>query len=167
MARLKVFGGIAALFVLAGLAQAGEPAVELKIVKLGALDEAIAKHKGKIVVVDFWATFCIPCKAEFPNLVKMHRERAKNGVVCMSVTVDDADDKAAALKFLQKEQAAFENFLIDEPAEAYQKHYDFGAVPLILVYGKDGKLVKKFNATNKETAFTYKDVRQVVESLLK
>ncbi|MFL5339192.1 MAG: TlpA family protein disulfide reductase [Gemmataceae bacterium] len=167
MTRSTMLCGIAALFLLAGVAAAGEPAVELKVVKLGALDEAIAKHKGKIVVVDFWATFCIPCKAEFPNLVKMHQERARDGVVCMSVTVDDTDDQAAALKFLQKQQATFENFLIDEPAETYQKHYDFGAVPLILVFGKDGKLVKKFNAKSKDTAFTYKDVRQVVESLLK
>jgi len=147
--------------------RAGDPEVDLKVVKLDALNEAVAKHKGKIVVVDFWATFCIPCKEEFPNLVKLHRERARDGVVCVSVTVDDPDDKAAALKFLRQQKATFQNFLLDESPEKYQKHFGFGAVPVVLVYGKDGKLVKKFNGDKPENAFTYKDVRKLVESLLK
>jgi len=148
------------------LGRADEPAVEIKSVKLDGLTDAIAKHKGKVVVVDFWATYCVPCKAEFPNLVKMHQELGRDGVVAISVTIDEPDEKAAALKFLREKKAAFENFLLDEPAEVYQKKFDIGPVPAVLVYGRDGKLVKRFNAVDKESAFTYKDVRKLVESLI-
>jgi len=141
--------------------------VEIKVVKLNGLQKAVADQKGKIVVVDFWATFCIPCKEEFPNLVKLHADHGKKGVVCISVSVDDPEDKDAALKFLKKEKATFLNLLLDEAPEKYQKELNFASVPTVLVYGKDGKLVKKFNATKPEEAFTYKDIRKVVEELLK
>jgi len=154
-----LLGGVA-------LGRADEPAVELKSVKLDGLTDAIAKHKGKVVVVDFWATFCVPCKAEFPNLVKMHQALGRDGVVAISETIDDTDDKAAPPKSPRGKKATIQNFLLDEPAEVYQKKFDIGPVPAVLVYGRDGKLAKKFNAVDKETAFTYKDVRNLVESLI-
>ena len=152
--------------VVAAPIRAGEK-VELQTVTSEALESVIAKHKGKIIVVDFWGTFCIPCKQEFPNLVKLHQEQGKDGVVCISVTVDDPDDKTAALKFLTQKKAEFENFLLDEPAEKYQKRWGFTSVPTVLVYGRDGKLVKKFNSDKPENLFTYKDVRKLVDELLK
>lgn len=140
--------------------------VDVKVVKLAGLRKAVAEHKGKIVVVDFWATFCIPCKEEFPNLVKLHHDHGKNGVVCISVSVDDPEDKDAALKFLKKSKAVFQNLLLDETPELYQKELNFASVPTVLVYGRDGMLVKKFNATKPAEAFTYKDIRKLVEELL-
>lgn len=158
----------AAFVVLFGAASAtSAEEVEIQVVKLSGLQKAVADQKGKIVVVDFWATFCIPCKEEFPNLVKLHADHGPKGVVCISVSVDDPEDKDAALKFLRKEKATFLNLLLDEAPEKYQKELNFASVPTVLVYGKDGKLVKKFNATKPEEAFTYKDIRKVVEELLK
>jgi thiol-disulfide isomerase/thioredoxin len=163
---LMYFVALTFSLTLLGVPARAEDKVDLQLVKLNALQSAIAKHKGKIVVVDFWATFCIPCKAEFPNLVKIHNEQGKD-VVCISVTVDDADDKAAALKFLTDKKATFENFLLDEPAELYQKKLEFTSVPTVLVYDKDGKLAKKFNGDKPDNVFTYKDVRKLVDELLK
>ena len=151
--------------LLAEPAARAEDKVEIKTIKFKDFDAAVAAHKGKIVVVDFWATFCIPCKKEFPNLVKIHNEQGSAGVVCMSVTVDDPEDSDKALKFLKQQKAAFANFLLDEPAEAYQKRFGFGAVPCVLVFGKDGKVARKFTADENE--FSYKDVRKTVNELLK
>lgn len=161
---MKNIFALLSVIALAGIVHA-EDKVELNTIKLKGLHEAIAAHKGKIVVVDFWATFCIPCKKEFPNLVKLHKEHGDKGLVCISVTVDDPEEMERALKFLTQQKAAFPNYLLDEPAETYQKELGFGAVPCVMVYGKDGKLVKKFTADEKE--FTYKEVREFVDSLLK
>src|SRR5260221_8864246 len=155
------------ILILVPAARADEPKVELASVKLAALKDAIAKHKGKVVVVDFWATFCVPCQAEFPNLVKLNKDLAGRGVACISVTIDDADDKAAALKFLKKRGAAFENYHLDENEKVYQKEFGFASVPTVLVYGKDGALAKKFNADKDENKFTYKDVRKLVDEIIK
>lgn len=138
--------------------------VTLKRVTASELDQAIAAHRGKIVVVDFWATYCVPCKKEFPNLVAIHKQHAGK-VVAVSVTVDDEEDAEKALKFLQQQKATFQNFLLLEPAKVYQQRYQFIAVPCVLVFGKDGKLVRRFSSDDEE--FTYKDVHAVLNSLLK
>jgi thiol-disulfide isomerase/thioredoxin len=154
---------IAALVIgcsLPGLASAAD--VTLETVKLSQFHETVAKHKGKVVVIDFWATFCVPCMKEFPNLVELHRKYADKGLVCISVSVDFPEDKDRALKFLKDKQATFTNLLLDEEADLWQKELDFTAVPAILVYGKDGKLAKKFFADSPKTAFDYSDVRKLV-----
>lgn len=140
-----------------------EDKVTLKRVSASELDDAIAAHRGKIVVVDFWATYCAPCKKEFPNLVQIHKQYAGK-VVAVSVTVDDEEDADKALKFLKQQNATFENYLLAEPAKVYQQRYQFIAVPCVLVFGKDGKLVRRFSSDDEE--FTYKDVNKLIESLI-
>jgi hypothetical protein len=99
--------------------------------------------------------------------VKLHKDLSDKGVACISVTIDDVDDKAAALKFLQKQGATFENYHLTEDEKVYQREFGFVSVPTVLVYGKDGALAKKFNADKKENEFTYKDVRKLVEEMIK
>jgi hypothetical protein len=94
----------------------------------------------------------------------MHHKYAKDGLVCLSVSVDDKDDKDKTLAFLQKQKAVFANYLIDEPGEVWEKRLDAGAPPTVLVYGRDGQRVKKFTT---EDPFTYADVEKVVMPLLK
>ena len=93
----------------------------------------------------------------------MHNTYAKDGLVCMSVSVDDKDDKDKGLAFLQKQHATFENYLIDEPAAVWQKQFDVAAPPAVLVFGRDGQRLKKFG----EEQFTYEDVEKFVAPLLK
>src|SRR5262249_33508107 len=59
--------------------------VELTPARLKQIESDIAAQKGKIVVLDIWAEFCPPCKEEFPNLVRLSRAHAGDGVVCMSL----------------------------------------------------------------------------------
>jgi thiol-disulfide isomerase/thioredoxin len=157
--------------LLVPLAQSEPPAtdkVELKKIKLTELDDAIAKHKGKFVIIDFWADYCVPCKAEFPNLVRLHRDHAKDGLVCMSVTVDLPEDAPKALKFLESKKATFENYIIDEKkqGETHEK-WGFGAVPAVMIFGKDGKIAKKFTNDDPCNQFDYKDVDKYLAPLLK
>jgi thiol-disulfide isomerase/thioredoxin len=139
--------------------------VELKAIKLAELTEAINAHKGKIVVVDVWATFCPPCKAEFPHLVELHHKYAKD-VVCMSVTVDEEKDKDAALKFLKKQEATFLNYQVDYGD--LQNDWVFSGVPVVRVYSPSGKVAEQFtNSDPDKKAFTYAEVEQAVQKLLK
>src|SRR5262245_28075679 len=125
---MKKLCACAIALVFAGAVRAEEK-IDLKVVKFAGLEKAIADAKGKVVVVDFWATFCAPCKKEFPNLVQLHKQYGPEKIVCMSVTVDEPEDRDKALRFLTQQKATFANFLLDEPAEDYQKRFHFGAVP--------------------------------------
>jgi thiol-disulfide isomerase/thioredoxin len=143
-------------------AKPNDTAADIQVVKYNQLIDAVHAHKGKIVVVDVWATFCIPCMKEFPHLVELHQEHAKDGVVCMSVSVDDPEKKAAALKFLQSKGATFQNFLLDEEAEVWQKKWESNGVPIVFVFGRDGTKAARF-----VDEVDYKDVKAKVEELLK
>jgi hypothetical protein len=95
----------------------------------------------------------------------MHHKYARDGLVCTSVAVDDKDDLDKDLKFLRDQKAEFASYLIDEPAEVWQKKLDVAAPPAVIVFGRDGKRVKTF--TSEEGPVTYGDVEKLVAPLLK
>jgi len=182
--RIGLLAGSLLLAGLAGLlgmesSQADDKAkVTLEITDWDSVVGKIAAHKGKIVVLDAWSTSCPPCMKEFPNLVKMNAKYGGKQVVCMSLSCDYAGIKnkppefyrERVMKFLDKEQATFENLMASDEAEVVFDKLKIASIPAVLVYGKDGKLAKCFNndnATTDEEAFTYADVSKFVEELLK
>jgi thiol-disulfide isomerase/thioredoxin len=90
--------------------------VTLQSIKLDQLIAAIKAQKGKVVILDIWGVYCIPCKKEFPRLVKLHEKHAKDGLVCMSLCVDNQEDRPAALKFLKARKATFAIYFFEESA---------------------------------------------------
>lgn len=158
-------GCLAMLAVGGSARQDPTPAVELRPLKYDALIDLVKQNKGKVVVVDFWADFCIPCKREFPNLVRLHREHKDQGLAAISVALDDpADDKARAraLKFLQAQQATFPNILLDEQPEVWQKKLEVDGPPVVYVFGRSGRLEKKFAGE-----VNYREIEELVLRLLK
>ncbi len=154
--------------------------VAVKILNWDETQEIVKKHKGKIVVLDVWSTSCDPCMKEFPNLVKLHKAHGKD-VICMSASTDYAGSKnkppeyykERVLKFLQEQDATFDNVLLNVPSDELFEKIDLSSIPAVYVYGRDGKLVKRFdsesaeNLKTNEEAFTYADVNKVVDGLLK
>jgi thiol-disulfide isomerase/thioredoxin len=164
--RLSVLLAAAALLVVHAT-EAGAPAeVKLQVVKRTGLDAELKKLRGKVVVLDVWADFCLPCKQEFPHLVALHKKYAGKGLVCVSVSVDEADQHAAALKFLKSRGATFPNYRLDEPPPGWQEHFDIYGPPAVFVYGRDGKLAGRFDHNDVNKTFTYKDVEKLVQKVL-
>lgn len=139
--------------------------VKLEVVTYEQLEAAIKKHAGKVVVLDVWADFCVPCKREFPNLVNLHKRYARDGVVCVSVSVDKVAKKAAALEFLRSKGAAFTNYLVDGGGELWDR-WDFKGVPAVFVFDQQGKRVGNFTGDDPDKQFTYPDVEKLVQKLI-
>jgi hypothetical protein len=96
----------------------------------------------------------------------MHERYAKDGLVCTSVSVDDVEDKDRVLTFLKSKKATFANYLLDEKAEVWQNEWEFTAPPAVLVYGRNGKLARKFDNDDPNNPFDYADVEPLVQKLL-
>lgn len=145
-----------------------EAVVELKTVKYDQLTEAVRAHKGKVVVMDVWASVCEPCKKEFPRLLELHRRYGPDGVVCLSVSVDQPKDAGEALAFLQNQKATFPNYRLEEEVSYWQDKWNIGTIPAVFVFDRDGQRVGKFTREDPENQFTYEgDVEPLVRKLLK
>ena len=77
-----------------------------------AVEKAIADAKGKVVLIDCWATWCGPCVQSFPELVAKHRKYKDQGLFVISLSLDEKEKIRDVEKFLQRRQANFTNFLL-------------------------------------------------------
>jgi thiol-disulfide isomerase/thioredoxin len=141
--------------------------VRLAIKNHDQLMELIATKRGKIVVVDVWSTFCDPCVKEFPGLVRLHKKYAPEKIACLSLCVNFSglgkpeDEIEEPLQFLKAQGAVFDNVLSSEPDETLYKKLKIATVPTILVFGRDGKLLKAF-----ENEVKYSEVEAFIVPLL-
>jgi cytochrome oxidase Cu insertion factor (SCO1/SenC/PrrC family) len=95
----------------------------------------------------------------------MHQELAKDGLVVISLSVDDADEKAAALKFLQDQKATFQNFILedkDRNEKAGDEKLYHSAPPIVHVFDREGKVVKTLEG-KKEAEGLEKLVKELLQ----
>jgi thiol-disulfide isomerase/thioredoxin len=128
-------------------------AIELREMNWEQLQELVASHKGKVVVVDIWSTSCEPCLREFPHLVKM-QQRHPDDVVCISFDCDYIGVKKKpvayyrerVLKSLEGHGAGgIINVISTLAADELFEKIDVDSIPAVYVYDRTGKLSKRFD----------------------
>lgn len=147
-------------------------AVDVEEIRAAALAAALKEQKGKVVVVDCWATWCAPCVKKFPHLVEMHKKYADKGLVCVSLSMDksgpsDGYSKDKVLAFLKDKGAAFPNFILAEPdkdEKAVQKLLgDFAGIPYMTVFDRSGRRVW---ASDERPKLSDEQLEKKIEALL-
>lgn len=123
---------------------AGKPVELHEIDKQGA-KELVQNKSDKLRLINIWATWCGPCIIEFPEFVTMQRMYGNRDFEVVSISMDKAEKKEKALKFLQEHQAAFTNYLSVEPdrdafVDAINPKWQ-GNLPLTLLVAPGGELV--------------------------
>lgn len=112
-------------------------------VSLDEIQRTIASRAGRVVVVNFWATWCLPCRVEFPELVRFGKNFEDQGVDIVFVSTDFEADVPVAIDFLKEQGVPWPSYIktgIDfEFIEAFHKHWS-GALPATFVYDRDGNL---------------------------
>jgi thiol-disulfide isomerase/thioredoxin len=163
-----LIAGFAALAL--ALVADGRPATDGKVavtvVKYDGLTDHIKKNKGKVLVLDFWADYCIPCKREFPKLVALNQKHGKDPFLAVSVSLDDLSEdgaKAKVQKFLDGQKATFTNLILDEKPEVWQAKLKIDGPPLVIVFNKGGGLEQRFA----DKAVDYEKIGQLVAELLR
>jgi len=141
--------------------------IEVTRADAAIIKQAIAGQQGRVVVVNMWATWCAPCVAEFPALVRLQKRYRKDGLIVFGVSADFAKDTDTKVRpFLKSQGADFPQFLehASDPEDfinAFDTKWQ-GDLPRTFIYDKQGKLAKVLAGEQTDKSFT-----AAVEPLLK
>ena len=129
-------------------AHPGKPA-DPALVDLAGYQQLLAKYHGKPLVVNFWATWCEPCRDEYPMVVDLAKQFKPQGVEVIGIDMDDESDMNLVRRFLAKMAPGFPNYR-QKPGIDLDRFYDGvnpqwkGTMPQTMFYGKDGNVVGFF-----------------------
>jgi thiol-disulfide isomerase/thioredoxin len=113
-------------------------------------DVTLSQYKGKVIVIDFWATWCGPCKVEIPHFVEFQDKYGKAGLQIVGISVDDTADKLAPyIRDMKMNYPVLQGLNHDDLQEAYGP---IVGIPVSVMISRDGKIC----ATH--TGLTGKDV---------
>jgi len=136
----------------------GDPFPDLKQFQLeGPLPDRL---KGKVVLVDFWASWCVPCKASFPVLAELHQRYATRGFVILAVNVDE--QKGAMERFLKKYPAPFA--VVRDATQKLAAAVNARTMPSSFLLDADGRVRFMHNGFKADTG---KEYEKEIEELLK
>jgi thiol-disulfide isomerase/thioredoxin len=103
---------------------------------------SIASHKGKVVLIDFWATWCGPCRIELPNVIATYQKYHAQGFDIIGVSLDE--DKAQLLSFIKNENMTWPQFFDGKRWEnQLAVKYGIQAIPAAFLLDGSGKIIGK------------------------
>jgi len=118
----------------------GDVAADFVLPGLDGSIRKLSNYRGRVVLVNLWATWCPPCVAEMPLLNLIEREWGPRGVVVLGVAADE--DPVAVRRFVRSSKLAFEVLL--DPAGAVGTQYGITGYPETFVVDREGVVVAKF-----------------------
>jgi len=131
------------------------------------LARRVASERGRVVLVNFWATWCVPCREELPDLSRLQRKYASRGFQVLGVSTDLASQMPAVEKLLADLRPSFPNYRKTTGGDdglfidAVDRSWG-GELPFSVVFGRDGK-----KATVLSGQHTYGQYEQEILKLLK
>lgn len=144
-ACLLILAGARAVAAPAG-ARKGDKAAPVAIISAGDLKRALKKQKGRVVVLHFWATWCLPCLDELPLLSRIAGEAKARGIQLVSVSLDDPTARAAEKvgRVLDQRGQGLDRTIVrvDDP-DAFVESIDprwQGEIPAFFLYDREGRL---------------------------
>ena len=129
-----------------------------QLVDLAGYKDMVSRYHGKGLLVTFWATWCQPCRDEYPMIVGLSKEYGPQGLAVVGVSLDEDADMGLVRQFLDKAQPGFPNFRqkpgIDADAFYQGVNPDWrGTMPQTDFYAKDGHLARYFVGQKSKDAF--------------
>jgi thiol-disulfide isomerase/thioredoxin len=100
----------------------------------------LSDYKGKVVLLEFWATWCPPCRASVPGLEKLHKAYTDKGLVLLAVSMDEGGEDE--VRSYIKESGI--TYTVLKGTEDIAIKYQVRSIPMMLVLNKEGKISKRY-----------------------
>jgi peroxiredoxin len=165
MPRLAIFLFALVLTVVAlpaahAAVQTNTAAPDFTLRALSGPNLRLAEQRGRVVLVNFWASWCGPCRQEMPQLNRLHDKYRAAGLVLVGVNIDD--DPRLAAELATRYQLRFPVLL--DTDKAVVKRYDLGAMPATVLIDRDGRVRQLHRGYHEGLEITYdQQIRELIK----
>ncbi|HXN19617.1 MAG TPA: TlpA disulfide reductase family protein [Candidatus Binatus sp.] len=139
-------------------AQSATKTPDPQVIDLAGYQQLVAKYRGKPLVVNFWATWCEPCRDEYPLIVELAAEFKAQGISVIGINMDDDSDMNLVRRFIARTQPRFPNYR-QKPGIDLDGFYRGvnpawnGTMPQTIFYTRDGHINLYFLGTRPRPVF--------------
>jgi thiol-disulfide isomerase/thioredoxin len=159
--RLLSVAALAAVIGCSSSSSSAPPAAGI----VPAADFKIEDYQGKVVLLNFWATWCPPCRVEIPDLVRLHEDFDHSKVAVIGVSLDNrgsAEQVQAQLKRAIDQFRISYTIVLDDRFELNRKYGGFGGIPTTFLIDQDGKVLKTYSGPRPYEVFA-KDIQNLLD----
>jgi len=144
---LAVAGLLLSTQPAAAILQKGDKAPAIKLVTTSGQPVSLSNYKGYVLVMDFFATWCIPCKESIPHMNALNRKYGKQGLQILGVSVDEGGEREVK-NFIGERKISYP---VAVAGEDLQTEYGLRSIPTIFVINKKGIVAEKFQGFSDQT----------------
>ena len=126
----------------------GDPAPPLKVVSMSGQKITLANYKGRVLVLDFFATWCAPCRAAIPHFIGLYRKYNKQGLEVLGMSADEDGDKDVR-EFMSEQKIIYPVALA---GDEMLTEYGIRSLPTVYVINKKGAIAEKYMGYNEDMA---------------
>jgi cytochrome c biogenesis protein CcmG/thiol:disulfide interchange protein DsbE len=164
--KRSVFGKLAAftcmLFLLGACAQGGaveqgSAAPDISLTDTKGAPVKLSDHKGEVVILNFFATWCPPCRGEIPDFIRLKEEYGTKGFTVIGVSNEDASDVEG---FVENKNINYPVW-IDASGSAFNAYGPIRGVPTTFIIGRDFKVKKKYIGARPGSVFE-EDIKELL-----
>jgi len=143
--------------------QVGSKAPDFKALTLDSIpkEKSLADYRGQVVMINVWATWCLPCRVEMPSIEALHKDYGPKGLKIVAVSIDDPGTDAGIRAFAKQYGLTFE--ILHDPKGQITDLYDISGYPETFIVGRDGVIRKKLMSA---TDWNSPAARALVDRLL-
>jgi peroxiredoxin len=135
----------------------GSTAADFTLPDLNGNKVKLSDYKGKVVLLEFWATWCPPCRASIPGIEKLHETYKNKGLAVLAVSLDEGGWDTVK-SFVQKNGITY---LVLRGSDEVAEKYQVRTIPLIVILDKEGKISKRYLGFGNEEDLE-KDIKAVL-----
>ncbi|GAM08744.1 thiol-disulfide oxidoreductase ResA [Geobacter sp. OR-1] len=140
--------------------QKGEAAPPFRVTSVSGQQITLNNYRGKVLLMDFFATWCSPCRESVGHLVLLNRKYGKQGLQILGLSLDDDDSVSVVREFINSNKV---NYPVAIVGESFKADYALRSVPTLYVISKKGLVAEKFSGYNDEVE---KRLDQILQKLL-